>query len=86
MKMNRLDGRAAREIAMSDLAPGFNILVKERPGHYKFDENAFSNLGDAELLGMVEHYSSLVQKGMGWKAAVAQVYEKARADSVIGFK
>jgi hypothetical protein len=84
--MARLDNRAAREIAMSDLVPGFSILYKEKPGVYKFDEKAFSKLGDAEVLGMVEHYSTLVQKGMGWKAAVTQVYEKARADSLRGFK
>jgi hypothetical protein len=84
--MNRLDKNVAREIAMSDLVPGFSILYKEKPATYKFDEKAFSKLGDAELLGMVEHYSSLVRKGMGWKAAVTQVYEKARADSLRGFK
>ncbi len=86
MNLNRLDGKAAREIAMSDLAPGFNVLVREKPTSYKFDENAFSKLGDAELMGIVEHYSTLVQKGIGWKAAVAQVYEKARSDSINGFK
>jgi hypothetical protein len=84
--MARLDKKAAREIALSDLVPGFSILYKEKPALYNFDEKAFSKLGDAELLSMVEHYSSLVQKGMGWKAAVTQVYEKARADSLKGFK
>jgi hypothetical protein len=84
--MARLDKRAAREIANSDLVPGFSILYREKPAVYKFDETAFSKLGDAEVLGMVEHYSTLVQKGMGWKAAVTQVYEKARADSLKGFR
>jgi hypothetical protein len=84
--MARIDKVAAREIAMSDLAPGFNVLVREKPSFYKFDESAFSKLGDAELMGMVEHYSALVRKGMGWKAAVAQVYEKARSESIKGFK
>jgi hypothetical protein len=84
--MTRLDEKAAREIALSDLVPGFSILYREKPALYKFDEKAFSKIGDAELLSMVEHYSSLVQKGLGWKAAVTQVYEKARADSLKGFK
>jgi hypothetical protein len=84
--MAKLDNKAAREIAMSDLMPGFSILYKEKPAVYRFDEKAFSKLGDAEVLGMVQHYSSLVQKGMGWKAAVTQVFEKARADSLRGFK
>jgi len=84
--MARLDKKAAREIAMSDLAPGFSILTREKPAVYIYDEKAFSKLGDAEVLGMVEHYSTLVQKGMGWKAAVTRVYEKARADSLKGFK
>ena len=83
--MARLDNKSAREIAISDLAPGFSILYKEKPALYKYDEKAFSKLGDVELLGMVEHYSTLVQKGMGWKAAVTRVYEKARADALKGF-
>jgi len=84
--MQKLDKSAAREIAKSDLAPGFAVLSREKPLMYKYDEKAFMALKDNELLGLVEEYSTLVRKGMGWKASVAKVYEKARADMLKGFR
>ena len=82
--MRRLDRADAREIAKSDLVPGFAVLMKERPGKYNFDENAFLGTSDSNLLGIVEFYSSLVKKGMGWKGAVALTYEEARERSFEG--
>jgi len=83
--MRTLDAKDVREIARSDLAPGFAILKKEQPNKYNFDENAFEQLHDKELLGMVEYYSTLVKNGMGWKGAIQKVYEKARESSLNGF-
>ena len=83
--MRMLDRREVREIARSDLAPGFAVLKKEQPNKYMFDEKAFEQLPDKDLSGMVEYYSALVMKGMGWKGAVQKVYEKARESSLKGF-
>ena len=83
--MRTLDKMDVREIAKSDLAPGFATLKKEQPNKYRFDEMAFEQLPDKELLGMVEYYSALVKNGMGWKGAVQKVYEKARESSLRGF-
>jgi hypothetical protein len=83
--MRTLDVNDVREIARSDLAPGFVVLKKEQPTKYKFDENAFERLHDKELFGMVEYYSTLVKNGMGWKGAVQKVFEKARESSLRGF-
>jgi hypothetical protein len=83
--MRTLDKREVREIARSDLAPGFATLKKEQPNKYMFDEMAFEQLPDNDLTGMVEYYSSLVKNGMGWKGAVQRVYEKAKESSLKGF-
>jgi len=82
--MKTIDTVAAREIAKSDLVPGFAILTRDKPFKYKFDENAFMKSKDNELMGLVEYYSTLVQKGMGWKAASERTYEKARESSLKG--
>jgi hypothetical protein len=82
--MKNIDTVAAREIAKSDLLPGFAILMKEKPSKYKFDEKAFLKSKDNEIMGIVEFYSGLVQNGMGWKAASERTYEKARETSLRG--
>jgi len=83
--MRTLDKKDVREIALSDLVPGFAILKREQPNKYKFDENAFAQLPDKDLSGIVEYYSGLVKNGTGWKVAVQKVYEKARESSLKGF-
>ncbi|MGQ9583742.1 MAG: hypothetical protein ACUVV6_09585 [Thermoplasmatota archaeon] len=82
--MRELDQKDAREIAKSDLMPGFAALMRERPGRYRFDEKAFLSARDSELLSLVRYYSDLVRKGMGWKGAVALTYERARERALEG--
>jgi hypothetical protein len=83
--MRTLDKTDVRQIAQSDLAPGFAVLKKQEPNKYRFDERAFEQLPEKELMPIVEYYSVLVKNGMGWKGAVQKVYEKARESSLKGF-
>jgi hypothetical protein len=84
--MQGIDNHTAREIAKSDLVPGFTVLMNEKPTRYKFDEKAFKTLKDQEVLGLVEEYHALVQKGLGWKASVTKLYDIAQASSLNGFR
>ena len=81
----RIDEADARQIAMSDLAPGFAVLTKEQPRVYKFDMKEFEKLHNGELLGLVKKYETHIKNGSGYMGALKKLYVEAKESSIKGF-